>query len=69
MKEIEHALKLISLKEIDEQIKMRCQLISNMDGQLYSGNAHDEIIRLNERYSEIFTIVKTNKNYYYGIKI
>lgn len=53
MKNIEEAIQLNSIDEIEEEIKQRKELRSTMVGQLYPSILTDEIYKLNEKLSDI----------------
>ena len=53
MKDIKDALQLVDLKEIQQEINERRELIRQMVGSLYPSIIYDEIFKLNYRYSEI----------------
>ena len=63
MRQIKDALKLTSLMELKKEIEVRKELLNQMVGTLYPPVIRGEIIDLNERYSEIYHLVKENVEY------
>lgn len=63
MRQIKDALQLTSLIELNKEIKIRKELLNQMVGQLYPPVIRGELIDLNERYLEIYHLVKENVDY------
>ena len=53
MKDIEEAIKLESIEEIEQEVKDRGELRERMVGRLYPSIIHDEICQLNARCSDL----------------
>ena len=53
MKDINEALKLESIEEIEQEVKKRGELRQRMVGRLYPSIIHDEICQLNARCSDL----------------
>jgi hypothetical protein len=64
MRQINDALRLTSLMELKKEIEVRKELLRVMVGQLYPSIVSIELRRLNERYSELYYLVKENVNYF-----